>query len=116
MATRASIDDRRSRPARLDTSAPRPSTAPHSGTPSALRHATPPQLQTTPEDKVTDIPSTKPGHQGLVLPDPVGLRYREEDPSTAVLERRRELRGYECYIVEQWPTSRTHPPSVITTY
>lgn len=116
MASRASIDDRRLRPPSLDTSVPRPSTAPHAGTPSALRHATPPQLQTTPEDKVTEIPTTKNGHQGFVLTDPVAFRYLEEDPSTTVLERRRELHGYECYIVEQWTTSRTHPTSVITTY
>jgi hypothetical protein len=40
----------------------------------------------------------------------------EEDPSTTTLERRKELQGYECYIVEQWTTSRTHPTFVITTY
>ncbi|KAK4539727.1 hypothetical protein LTR36_010380 [Oleoguttula mirabilis] len=117
MTSRASVDDRRLRPPRLETAIPRPSTAPHTGTPSALRHATPPQLQTTPEDNVTEIPSTKQaGQQGFVLTDPVAFRYLEEDPSTTVLERRRELRGYECYIVEQWTTSRTHPTSVITTY
>lgn len=51
-----------------------------------------------------------------MLTDPVAFRYLEEDPSTTVLERRRELNGYECYIVEQWATSRTHPTFVITTY
>ncbi|KAF4302574.1 sin3 complex subunit [Botryosphaeria dothidea] len=42
--------------------------------------------------------------------------YLEEDPSTIVLDRRRVLEGYECYIVEQWACSRTHPTFVITTY
>lgn len=45
-----------------------------------------------------------------------GSRYLEEDPSTIVLERRRELKGYEVYIVEQWACSRTHPTFVITTF
>jgi hypothetical protein len=58
----------------------------------------------------------KPGHQRFVLNDPVAFRYLEEDPSTTTLERRKELQGYECYIVEQWTTSRTHPTFVITTY
>ena len=43
-------------------------------------------------------------------------RYLEEDPNTTVLERRRELTGYELYIVEQWACSRVHPTFVITTY
>lgn len=43
-------------------------------------------------------------------------RYLEEDPATIVLERRRELEGYEVYIVEQWACSRVHPTFVITTY
>ncbi|GAB7344221.1 hypothetical protein MBLNU457_2111t1 [Dothideomycetes sp. NU457] len=55
-------------------------------------------------------------HQNFVLTDPVAFRYLEEDPSTTVLDRQRELTGYECYIVEQWATSRTHPTFVITTY
>lgn len=55
-------------------------------------------------------------HQRFVLTDPVAFRYLEEDPSTTVLERRRELSGYECYIVEQWATSRTHPTFCITTF
>jgi hypothetical protein len=58
----------------------------------------------------------RPGHQRFVLNDPVAFRYLEEDPSTTTLERRKELQGYECYIVEQWTTSRTHPTFVITTY
>lgn len=43
-------------------------------------------------------------------------RYLEEDPSTTVLARRRRLRGYELYLVEQWACSRVHPTFVITTY
>ncbi|KAK5134670.1 hypothetical protein LTR08_006185 [Meristemomyces frigidus] len=116
MAARASVDDRRLRPPRLETAVPRPSTAPHTGTPSAHRRQTPPQLQTTPEDKVIASPPSNPTRQAFVLPDPVAFRYLEEDPSTTVLERRRELQGYESYIVEQWATSRTHPTSVITTH
>lgn len=120
MAQRASIDDRRLRPPRLETSIQRPSTAPHSGTPSSSnhRHRTPPQppLETTLEDQAADVAPTKSGHSRFVLTDPVAFRYLEEDPSTTVLERRKELQGYECYIVEQWTTSRTHPTFVITTY
>ena len=55
-------------------------------------------------------------HQNFVLTDPVAFRYLEEDSSTTVLDRQRELTGYECYIVEQWATSRTHPTFIITTY
>ena len=44
------------------------------------------------------------------------FRYLEEDPSTTVLERRRELKGYEVYVVEQWACSRVHPTFVITTF
>ena len=43
-------------------------------------------------------------------------RYLEEDSSTTVLERRRELSGYEVYIVEQWACSRVDPTFVITTF
>jgi hypothetical protein len=50
------------------------------------------------------------------LTDPIAFRYLEQDASTTVLERRQELRGYECYLVEQWTTSRIHPTFVITTY
>ena len=55
-------------------------------------------------------------HQRLVFTDPAAFRYLEEDPSTIVLERRRRLKGYELYIVEQWACSRVHPTFVITTY
>ena len=33
-----------------------------------------------------------------------------------MLERRRQLFGYELYIVEQWACSRAHPTFVVTTY
>ncbi|MCJ1479537.1 hypothetical protein MMC13_008223 [Lambiella insularis] len=55
-------------------------------------------------------------HQRLVFTDPVAFRYLEEDPSTTVLERRRELTGYEVYVVEQWACSRVDPTFVITTF
>lgn len=55
-------------------------------------------------------------HQRFVLADPVAFRYLEEDPSTQVLARREKLQGYECYLVEQWACSRTHPTFIITTY
>jgi hypothetical protein len=118
MAQRISTDDRRPPP--LDTSMPRPSSAPHSGTPTHPRqHTLLSSLETTPEEKHSSnrgAPPPQPGHQRFVLTDPVAFRYLEEDPSTTVLERRTELKGYECYVVEQWTTSRTHPTFVITTY
>ena len=58
----------------------------------------------------------RPGHQRFVFPDPVALRYLEEDPAATVLERRRPLKGYEAYLVEQWACSRTHPTFIIATY
>ena len=58
----------------------------------------------------------RPAHQRLVFTDPAAFRYLEEDPSTTVLERRRRLKGYELYFVEQWACSRTHPTFVITTF
>lgn len=54
--------------------------------------------------------------QRFVLTDPVAFRYLEEDPSTKVLVRREKLQGYDCYLVEQWACSRTHPTFVITTF
>ncbi|KAK8208516.1 hypothetical protein HDK77DRAFT_285674 [Phyllosticta capitalensis] len=71
-------------------------------------------------DASTSDPSTKgqgrAGHQRFVVADSVAFRYLEEDPSTVVLDRRRQLEGYECYIVEQWACDRSHPTFVITTY
>ncbi|KAF2483715.1 hypothetical protein BDY17DRAFT_242010, partial [Neohortaea acidophila] len=54
--------------------------------------------------------------QRFVLTDPIAFRYLEEDPTTTVLQRKQELQGYECYVVEQWATSRSHPTFTITTY
>ncbi|OQO01918.1 hypothetical protein B0A48_12391 [Cryoendolithus antarcticus] len=102
------MDDARSRPLPLQTaSLARPTTAPHDGSPRSPVDSS----ATSGRDAVV-----KPGHQRFVLNDPVAFRYLEEDPSTTVLERRRELEGYESYIVEQWTTSRTHPTFVITTF
>ena len=88
--------------------------------------------------RLKDISNTHPVHQRLIFTDPVAFRYvsvcpfaaplgvtefqltaqryLEEDPSTTVLERRRELSGYEVYIVEQWACSRVDPTFVITTF
>ncbi|KAL1302762.1 hypothetical protein AAFC00_003109 [Neodothiora populina] len=60
--------------------------------------------------------SKDPTRQRFVLTDPIAFRYLEDDASVTVLERRRELVGYEIYVVEQWATSRSHPTFVITTY
>ena len=62
------------------------------------------------------IQQARGAHQRLVFADPAAFRYLEEDPSTTVLERRRRLKGYELYFVEQWACSRVHPTFVITTY
>ncbi len=43
-------------------------------------------------------------------------RYLEGEPGTTVLERRRELQGYEVYLVEQWLCERQHSTYVIVTY
>ncbi|KAB8338837.1 hypothetical protein FH972_021781 [Carpinus fangiana] len=55
-------------------------------------------------------------HQRIVLADPVAFLYLEEDTSTIVLERSRQLQGYQIYVVEQWACSRSHPTFVILTY
>ncbi|MCJ1384738.1 hypothetical protein MMC17_007856 [Xylographa soralifera] len=66
--------------------------------------------------RLDDVSTIQPAHQRLIFTDPVAFRYLEEDPSTTVLERRRELSGYEVYIVEQWACSRVDPTFVITTF
>lgn len=118
MSSRQSTELPQTRPPRLQTSLQRrPSTAPHSGTPTSNglnRSQT--QQNGTPDTANLDSPQAAPGHQGFVLTDPIAFRYLEDDPATTVLERRRELQGYECYIVEQWTTSRSHPTFTITTY
>ncbi|KAK3674183.1 hypothetical protein LTR78_006030 [Recurvomyces mirabilis] len=114
--TRASVDDQGMRP-RARSGATRPLTAPHSGTTSdGTRSREVSHLQAPLEVQPLPGPALKPGHQRFVLTDPAAFKYLEDDPSTTVLERRRELYGYECYVVEQWTTSRTHPTFVITTY
>ncbi|KAL1582888.1 hypothetical protein WHR41_08384 [Cladosporium halotolerans] len=116
MAVRQSMDERRSRPSQIPSpSFQRPTTAPNGGERNLKRVPT----SERPEDVIAehDTPAAvESGRQRFVLDDPVAFRYLEEDPSTTTLERRRELKGYECYIVEQWTTSRTHPTFVITTY
>jgi hypothetical protein len=114
------MDDRNLRPTSQQTSTlTRPTTAPHSSTPTTKRVVTPKHADEQ-HNSGTQRPAhqsaPRQGHQRFVLNDPVAFRYLEEDPSTTVLERRSTLEGYECYIVEQWTTSRTHPTFVITTY
>ena len=55
-------------------------------------------------------------HQQFVLADPVAFSYLEEDTSVVVLERGRYLEGYQCYVVEQWACSRSHPTFVVIAY
>jgi hypothetical protein len=52
-------------------------------------------------------------HQRFVLSDPVAFSYLEEDPSTKVIARNQILKGYECYLVEQWACSRVDPTFII---
>ena len=42
--------------------------------------------------------------------------YLEEDPSATTVERRRQLKGYELYLVEQWACSRKDPTFVIVNH
>lgn len=119
MAVRMSMDERRSRPPALPSpSLQRPTTAPHDSERQLKRMPTSDRIERADETnpEYEGLTPAKPGHQRFVLNDPVAFRYLEEDPSTTTLERRKELQGYECYIVEQWTTSRTHPTFVITTY
>lgn len=120
MAVRMSLDERQSRSSGLTSpslsSHQRPTTAPHGADRGLKRIPTSERLPEEPGAENDERNAVKPGHQRFVLNDPVAFRYLEEDPSTTTLERRKELQGYECYIVEQWTTSRTHPTFVITTY
>jgi hypothetical protein len=114
-----SMDEKRSRPPALTSpSLQRPTTAPHGSERQLKRIPTSDRVERGDEanPEYEGLTPAKPGHQRFVLNDPVAFRYLEEDPSTTTLERRKELQGYECYIVEQWTTSRTHPTFVITTY
>lgn len=113
------MDERQSRPLPLPSpSLQRPTTAPHASDRQLKRIPTSDRVDRIEENnpEYEGLTPAKPGHQRFVLNDPVAFRYLEEDPSTTTLERRKELQGYECYIVEQWTTSRTHPTFVITTY
>lgn len=112
MATRTSTDKARRKPPPLQTQ--------HLSQQSTIQLASPiPPETPNPESHTElqeDVPEAAPGQQRFVLTDSVAFRYLSEDPSTTVLARRRVLRGYECYIVEQWTTSRSHPTFVVTTY
>ena len=55
-------------------------------------------------------------HQRFVLADPVAFSYLEEDPGVVILDRARWLEGYQCYVVEQWACSRSHPTFVVIAY
>ncbi|KAM3425619.1 hypothetical protein BST61_g7566 [Cercospora zeina] len=106
MTARASQEGARHRPPPLLTSL---SAATQDTTPTspALHTPTPTRL---------DGLDAKSGLQRFVLTDPLAFRYLEADPSTTLIERRTDLQGYECYIVEQWTTSRMHPTCMITTF
>lgn len=135
------MDSRGLRPPPLQTSFHKPTTAlQQSGPPAAMASSTshadniPPTYSSTvsshgnasgPKHRSSEAAQLPPipqqrtqhhSHQRFVLTDPLAFKYLEEDPSTTVLERRKELRGYECYVVEQWSTSRSHPTFTITTH
>lgn len=57
-----------------------------------------------------------PSHQRIVFADPVAFRYLERGNDVTVLADQQELREYECYLVEQWACSRSHPTFIIATY
>ncbi|KAH8883662.1 hypothetical protein GQ53DRAFT_427388 [Thozetella sp. PMI_491] len=64
----------------------------------------------------TPAASPSPQRRRIALPDPVAFRFLEEDAAVAVVDRRKVLRGYELYLVEQWACSRQSPTLVIVTY
>ncbi|KAG7119105.1 Protein STB2 like protein [Verticillium longisporum] len=66
-------------------------------------------------DSATSAPAPLP-QKRWIFADPVAFRYLEDDPAVTVVERRRVLRGYELYLVEQWACSRESPTLVIVTY
>ncbi|EME46108.1 hypothetical protein DOTSEDRAFT_70192 [Dothistroma septosporum NZE10] len=113
MTTRTSHDGVRLRSSPLQKALSHVMTAKEDPPASPVAQA--PGLGTHQEVEETSLP-VQPGHQKFVLTDPVAFRYLEEDTSTTVIDRRRGLFGYECYVVEQWTTSRTHPTFIITTY
>ncbi|KAK3693514.1 hypothetical protein B0T22DRAFT_41977 [Podospora appendiculata] len=69
-----------------------------------------------PASATAPTPPVAPQRRRVVLPDPVALKFLEEDASVAVVERKRVLQGYELYLVEQWACSRQSPALVIATY
>lgn len=121
------------KPPPLQTSFQRHSTAPHDSRHPSSKEDGPPAYTSTASSHTNTLAPTRhsiesaqlpslpqqvphQSHQRFVLADPVAFTYLEEDPSTTVLERRKELAGYECYVVEQWSVSRSHPTFTITTY
>ncbi len=108
------------RPPRLQTSFQRQPAHERSGTAATTNNTTstvnPASTSTqngTPDSVAAGTPT---GHQRFVLTDPLAFKYLEDDPATKVLDRSQQLEGYECYVVEQWSTSRSHPTFTITTY
>ncbi|CAK7215324.1 hypothetical protein SBRCBS47491_002443 [Sporothrix bragantina] len=65
---------------------------------------------------ITAQSSPAANRRHVVMPDPVALRYLEDDPCVTVIDRRASLVGYELYVVEQWVCSRQSPTIVIATY
>ncbi|KAI1068360.1 hypothetical protein LB507_004540 [Fusarium sp. FIESC RH6] len=57
-----------------------------------------------------------PKRKNIVFADPNALKLLEGSSNVIVLERRGVLRGYECYLVEQWACSRKPPTLSIVTY
>ncbi|KAK3329071.1 hypothetical protein B0H66DRAFT_540180 [Apodospora peruviana] len=92
------------RRAMLDTSIPPKSVGPR------LNSATVASKDGSPDVSLTQK------RRRVVLPDPVALKFLEDDSSVTVVERKRVLQGYELYLVEQWACSRQSPALVIATY
>ncbi|CAK4034206.1 Hypothetical predicted protein [Lecanosticta acicola] len=114
MTGRSSLDYSRKRPPPLETALSDASAPDQNGTPISPKLHTP-NVERYPMAEEVDVP-VQHGYQRFVLADPVAFRYLAEDSSCTVLDSRRELRGYECFVVEQWTTSRAHPTFMITTY
>ncbi|KAL3423454.1 sin3 complex subunit [Phlyctema vagabunda] len=72
-------------------------------------NASPKPVMSIPKQTAPDATTSTPQRPNI-------CRYLEDDPSTVVIERRGDLKGYEIYIVEQWACSRVHPTFIITTY
>ncbi|PHH60726.1 hypothetical protein CDD81_1308 [Ophiocordyceps australis] len=54
--------------------------------------------------------------QNIVVPDPVALRFLQQDACVQVVQPKTRLRGYELYVVEQWACSRQSPTVVVVTF